>query len=865
MAKIITYVCPSCGGQILHDDESTSDYEICSFCGTKHSLSSLGNDTNIAGAKAETGSSYMGVTGATGDAMVAYIDESESALAYLDNFFENYDWDSFCNYATLTIPTVDRMVDKMLIKSAATPATWELQFTALITPLVKKIAGLKTLEEKFFQEYVKNDDLAESFTYFDTYSNIVKRVVASGNDIIKKLTSAVKYHKKYKGPEAVTKQLTAQLDAITQRLSMLKPVSDYKELPGYAKANAEKQKAVAARLAKLGIDAEAVYSAAVEEYEAGGDLRHALAAFRSIAGYKDAQDYARKIDSWFHFQMADGTVIKLGKKHYILNAVVERTFSVADPTGAVVQQAPRQKKYSMYEVVNTRQSDYPCVTDITDLLAHFGGTLVYVKNSTEICMYNSVTGTETSIISVNKKTDIKFVRDSDGDILIDDNKLFVLCKLDAIKKTEEKKGGLAGLFGKKKPSELVVVTKNNFSLITIDLESSQMETVIPELVDIQELFGQVVFYNQSTVENNREKDELFAYNYVTKETHKVLSTDTEIVDVIDGNVIYFVWTPNDYNKDLHALNLMDNTDTVLATNVYDYYGCIDGKAYYYVGNNSRAALYSVEVDGGNKTQIRSNAGYFGKALYYRNGWLYITVGQPSSYNYALAKLKANGEGFTILCPKLKSLVDIKDGYVYYVDKDNNLCMVREDGSERKVLIDGLEGFVHIATDGIFMLRREIVDENNGKYVYANSLYKVGYDGAGLTKVAFNVVNAAINNSDKNEIYLYKAANVKYSIQTPVDKDNYTTTYETRTRKTIAVYNIAEDVFTDIAVFGDAIKAGEPLEFKAGCFKKVKKEIIVTEIKSKKTFRRTDKLQAGSIANEQLEEAKAAEIAAASTK
>lgn len=864
MSKLITYVCPSCGGQILHDADSQTDSEVCSFCGTQHSLTELSGDSNISGkAKSAGASTYMGASGGTGyvsvdgDAMVSYIDESESALAFLENYFETYDWDSFCNYATLAIPTIDRMVEKMLIKSAANAATWELQFTAIHKPLQKKLSGLKALEEKFFASYVNNDDLAESFTYFDTYLNIVKRLVVSRDDVLKKLAAAIKNCKRYGGADNLIKSLMAQLEAVSTGLQKLKVVSSYKELSGFAKASAEKQKRVAARLAEKGIDAETVYNEAVEQYEAGGDPRHALEAFLSIAGYKDALEYAQKIDSWFRFEMTDGTVIKLGKKHYILHAAKAYTFSVANPTGQTVPQQTQTGSYELYDVVNVRQAKEPCVTGITDILAHFGGALAYVKNSTEICIFNSENGAETSVLDFSRKSDIKFVKDSDGDILIDDNKLFLLCKLAAIKKTEEKKH----LFRKNKPSELVVVNKNNFSLITIDMVNSSTETVIPELVDIQEQFGKEIFYNKVTTVDNKEKDELFAYNYVTKETRKVLSTDTDIVDVIDGNVIYFVWKPNMLNMDMYALNLATDETIKLAANVYKYYGHIEGKAYYLVGNKKRAVLYCVDVDGQNTKQIRSNVGFFSKALCYLNGWLYVTVGVAGSYNYALAKLKANGEGFTVLCPQLKKLIKIKDGYVYYIDKSNNLCMVREDGSYKKVIIDEIEGFVHLADNAIFMLRREIVDDNNGNDVYANSLYKVDYDGAGLTKVAFNVVNAATNNSDDNEIYLYRAERVNYMIQTPIDKDNYNTTYETRTRNTISVYNIAEDKFTDIAVSGDAIRPGAPFVFKAGCFKKVTKEVIVTEIKTKKVLRRTNKLTAGSIANEQLEEARAAEAAA----
>ena len=842
MSKIITYTCPNCNGQILHDESSKDDYEICSFCGTEHSISALKGSADISGAA--SGDPVV----SSGAAAVEYIDQAESALAYVENFFENYDWDTFCNNTMLTIPAIDRVVEKMLVKSAANPATWELQFTSVVTPVGRKITGLKKLEEKFFEEYVNKDDLADSFVYFDLYSKIVKKVVAGGEALTKKLASAIKYHKKYKGAEATSKQMTAQLEAFEAVLKKLKPVAEFKDMPGYNKAVEAKQKKVSNALAEKGIDAEAVYRDAVTAHEVGGDLRHALTMFRSIAGYKDASEHAQKIDSWFEFEMKDGTFVTLGKKYYIMrtSSSASTEFSVANPTGAAP--APTVKTSSLYEIVDAKQSKTACVTGITSVIAHYGGTMVYMKKGTEICMYNSTTNAETSLLTVARKGDLKF-------IAFADNKLFALRKLEAAQKVEEKKGCFASLFGKKKPAEVVVVNRNNFALVTINPENGKITTVVPELVDIQETFGEEIFYNKVRQDGAIEKDEMYAYNYVTGENRKVLSTDTEIVDVIDGNVIYFVWTPNDYNKNLYALNLATKVTTLLAANVYDYYAGIEGRAYYYVGNRDRAALYSINVDGSDKMQIRSNASFFGKKPLYRNGWLYVTVGERRSYNYALAKLRPNGKDFTLLCLRFAELIDIRDGYVYYIDRDDNLCAVREDGSDRKQIIGALEGFVYLADNGIYLLRREIVDENNGKYVYSNSLYRVDYDGAGLTKVAFNVVNAAANESDKNELYIYKTARTTYRIETPTDKDNYATTYETRTIKTIGVYNIAEDSFTDIAVFGTKdLSANGSFEFKAGCFKKVKKDVIVTEVRSKKTFKRKGKASAGDTAVEQAAEA-----------
>lgn len=854
MAQIINYACPSCGSPILHDAKpdkgNATDSEFCSCCQRRWTIKELENKPSLDGM-------YSAVAGAlpAGDALVAYADDAESALAYLENCFDTYNWDDFILTSELTIPAIDRMVDKILVKSAANPATWELQFKALSDPLLKKINGLTTLEEKFFKEYVKSDDLANAFVYYDAYSHIASAISAKGSDVIKKLDNAIKYYKKYKGNPAVETQLSAQLSHLQQKIASVKPVNGYKELPGYEQAYQQKQKHISDKLEAQGINAEEVYSKAVTDYNGGADRRATLAAFTKINGYKDAEDYIKKLDAYFSFSIIDGLIIRLSNKYYILKESAAPVFQL---NLGNKQQAPEEaeqvdgtKYYDLYEIKDTKQEKKPVIKGITDILAHFGGYLVYIKEDKTLCTFNSnaAEAAETEVHKANKGD----FNDASGSTkyFISGNNLYITTKLKAV--TQEKAGCFASLF-KKKQDEVKISNKNNYALLSLNLANGTSETVIPELIDIMDKYGNQIFYTTASKgEHGEDKEMFYSFNMDTKKVKSVLSADTQIVDVVDGKVIYFLWVPNNYNMDLYSLDLSSGEKLKLDKNVYDYYATIDGKIYYYIGNNSNVTLYSINTDGSDKQEIMPNAGGLGSAVV-RSGWLYVKVGR--GLNAALKKISVDGKKSVVLCTQYDELIDFQDGHVYYLDTRGALRIVREDGSANKVILSDVQELVKITRDAIYLLKKEYIGvvDAGSKGAYSKSLYKVDKVGHNLTKIAFDVSNATENKYDDDELYLYKTSTVTYSISIPTDdKGNYDTHYETRKIKSLLLYNIVNDSFKDVAVFGKPDDAS--FSFQSGCLKKksVTKNAIIKEIPNKVTYQRKGKMSAGAIGEEQVQQ------------
>ena len=896
MAEIKTFICPSCNRPILHEvlgDKNEATTETCGCCGRSWTVKELEKGFASGAAGGATLESHP-----EADMLLAYSDDAESALAYLENYFETYDWEAFNHTSALGVPAVEKMVEKVLIKAAAKPATWELKFTAVARPLFKKLNGLKDLEKKFFAAYIEQEDLSAVYPLLDNYRLIAKRIVEKREAILKDLSSALKFYGKYQGSPAVLEQMKAQYDSLASQLKAVKAIKSYKELAGYSEAQAEKQRLIVKKLAAEGVDAEAVFTKAVTDYRSGSDRRRVLASFQSLAGYKNASEYADIIDAHMSIEIKsagvrEGLFVRLGKKHYFFREETQ-TFKVTEETKSgcfsklfkkgkaepAPQPQPEEEevgktKYGLHEIIDKKVQKEPVVSGITEILTQYAGYLVYIKNNSSLCIFNSnapdAASAET-VVRESKRGAFDNPRKKTNWFRIG-NHLYLLEKLETTELL--KQGCFAKLFHKER--QVRVTTKNNYALLDFNLETGLVKTAVNELIDIMDTFGNEIFYAvvkpadapvkkkgcfaklfKKKEEQPEDKRAFLAYDCKTGKSREILSEDTEIVDVVDGKVIYFVWTPNEYNKDLCALDLASNESKVLAKNVYDYFRSIDGKLYYFVGSETYKTLYSIHLDGTGRKEILRKAGYLGSAVE-RNGWIFLEVGK--GLNAALVKISMETGERVVVCAQFRKLIKLRDGYVYYLDTLNALRVVREDGTENKIILDDIGEIISVSEESIYLLRGEyagIVD-CSWKERNSNSLYKVSLEGAGLEKLYFDINSAVLNDSNEDEIYLYTVHTKEFLVTTPTSLKKETSAIEQRTVKTLSLYNAASDTTEEVAILGRP--ESDPSTFKKGCFKKkkVERDVKVEEIKFKLSYIRSGKMEAGAVNDEQLDEKQIEEL------
>ncbi len=788
MSQLIIGYCPVCGGEILHDVQREEDYEICGLCGTKSSVASLKEKPS-----------------ATVNAQTFYAGGAESALAYVTGYFDNYDWDGFMDSAELSVGEADEIAGNILMTCAANPAAWELAFTAVYYPLCKKINGLKKIEEKFLSEYVIRDALEESLSVFALYSAVVNKIAAGKEHLTAKLTSYLNNHKKYNGAPSVTAHMKSRLEALCASLETFRPINSHKELAGFPHAEFEKQRRIAERLSVRSVDVEAVYNEAVAEYNSGINARHALTSFKAASGYKEADEYARRIDGWAELSVEGGSLIKLGKKYY---------FAGGQPDTGM----------DVYPINDNKISTEPCISGVTRILAHFGGNMFYIKNGGSVCVFDSQANpadAETVIVSASRSA-FEFIEDADGKILQSDNKLFFKRKLNTVAEDTGKKGRSA------KKSAPVDANKNVWSLSAVSLTNNKLEMLISEMVDVCKIAGNDIFFNKISYENGVEKEEFLVYNLSSRELRFVFTEATHIIGVTDGRVIYEVPAPNEYNINLFSRDLRTRATVKLASNVCGYYDSIDGRVYYFVGNEEHKALYSVNADGTDVKEVVSRAEYLFETVAVGCGNIYAVIGEEDGLNNALVKINAESGKVKAVCPHFKRLISLSCGCVFYEDANGGLCFIREDASGYKKIADRLEGFASVTRDGVYLLRGETVGKNEDGTVISKSLYRINYDGSGLVKVAFDVAYAV---KDGDGIYVYSPERLKYSLSVPVDKDNYETSVGTAVVNTISLYDTVSGTFTEIASFG-GLPSPEQYVFKKGKFgKSVVRQSVVTRLEN----------------------------------
>ena len=137
--------CPTCGAPLkaVNNTEAIT----CVYCG--NSVVPVAEATHIA--------QKEGTTGFSGVLKVEGIKTSSSALAYIEQFFEEYDWDTFAYAQTLSVSEIDNLANSLKISSADDKNTWFVCFKAISVPFIHKISGCKKILNSVIEEYKKEN------------------------------------------------------------------------------------------------------------------------------------------------------------------------------------------------------------------------------------------------------------------------------------------------------------------------------------------------------------------------------------------------------------------------------------------------------------------------------------------------------------------------------------------------------------------------------------------------------------------------------------------------------------------------------------------------------------------------------------
>lgn len=134
------------------------------------------------------------------------------------------------------------------------------------------------------------------------------------------------------------------------------------------------------------------------------------------------------------------------------------------------------------------------------------------------------------------------------------------------------------------------------------------------------------------------------------------------------------------------------------------------------------------------------------------------------YNSILCKSRLDGSKFSIIAADIEEFIEIKNGYLYYINDVSTLVKVRMDGSNLQELCDDVETVLSVKEDKIIFVsiddRITIGEYAQSTTKIVKSIYAVDFSGGGKIKLAYSIKSA--KEYDENTVYYVAAQEIKSS-------------------------------------------------------------------------------------------------------
>lgn len=690
--------CPTCGANLKA--ANGTDTITCVYCG--NSIVPVTETTPVA--QKETASS-----GFSGVLKVEGIKTSSSALAYIEQFYEEYDWEAFAYAQTLSVAEIDKLASSLKVSSADDKNTWFVCFKAISVPFAHKIAGCKEILSSVIEEY-KKDNL-DAYSKFDAYKRIASMISARKNSIVANLEKISANAAKYGASSTEVSGLNAEIDNI-KNLAVIDVYSDIENIPEIKAFIEAKNAKIAQELAAEGINAENEYFRA-KNLIAEQNYVEALNVLLSLKGYSDTSALIEKID-----------------KYYLISDVLE----IESTLYYFKKESSESDALNLYPTVDGKIAEKALIKSIGKIITNYADILYYLDSSNKLKKFNLSTKTEEKIYdkSLNKKS-----------IYVYDRKVFLLAN----------KGG--------------EYSSQKHDLVELDLTTGAVRTVLEDIKEIVSLTGNKMIYTISEKVNNDSSSYESTYktltNIINIDTMDIIELGTKKVSIegfIDNYVVYTQVSPNDYNKNLYikALN-SEEPEKLIEQNIFKFCDIIADKLFYYIGNSRNQTLININCDGSERKEWPM---YISKVLFEQGGWLYFI--RKAGYNSILCKSRLDGSKFSIIAADIEEFIEIKNGYLYYINDVSTLVKVRMDGSNLQELCDDVETVLSVKEDKIIFVSIDdritsgTFEQSTTKIV--KSIYAVDFSGSGKIKLAYNIKSA--KEYDDNTVYYVAAQEIKSS-------------------------------------------------------------------------------------------------------
>ena len=688
-----TLRCPTCGAPLKAENNTSAI--ICVYCGN-----SVVPVTEAAAPQQEN----VGISGAV---KVEGIKTSSSALAYMELFFEEYDWDAFAYAQTLSVAEIDVLANSLKSASADDKNTWFACFRAAAYPFAQKITGCKKILASVIAEY-KKDNL-DAYSRFDAYKRIAGMILTRKNAVFAALENMIAKAEKYGASAEEVRKLQQELEIVraSAALEIYKDIESIPEIKAYI---SQKNARIVEHLAARGIHAQEAYAQA-QKFIEQHNFVEALNILLTLEGYADSKSLIEKLDRYF---LISNVVEVEGALYYF-----QKDGNEADTR-------------SLYPTENGKICPKPLIQKISRIVTNHADILYYLDADHKLKQFNLATRVETKIFDKSMDKDTVYIYG---------RKVFLLaCK---------SRGG---------------AECKKFDIVALDLITGAVSAVVENVAGIASLTGNKMIYTVAEKIGREDYDNKYITltNIINVDTMDKVELGKKVVSIegyVDDFVVYTQESPNAYNKNLYIKALdSQGSEKLVEKNIYRFCDIIGDQLFYYVGNSKNQSLITANADGSQRKQWPR---FISEILFEQGGWLYFV--RKAGYNSVLCKSRLDGSRYSVIAADIDRFINIQNGYLYYINNDSTLVKVRMDGSNLQKLCEDVESVLSVQEDKIIFVSvddRIVTGTFEQTTKLVKSIYAVEFSGGGKIKLAYDIQSA--REYDENTVYYVAAREIKSS-------------------------------------------------------------------------------------------------------
>lgn len=690
--SLLALRCPMCGGELKAEKEN--ERMVCVYC-----------DSTVVPVS-EQNAKFHSRTDASSAA--EKINTSSSALAYMEDLFETYDWEAFSYGYSLTLPETEALIARLKVQSADDKNTWIADFQAAYVPFSKKTDACQRFLLSAVQEY--KQDGVDAYSTFDAYKRVSRQILSNKDALLTRLERDIKKAEKYGAAAAEIASMREKADGISKE-AVSKIHNKLEEIPQIKAFLSERNAKCKAELAARGIDASAQYAQAKALIEQGKSVQ-ALRLLRQLEDYEDSAALAQELNEYFLL----GDALEVGTKRYCFKKYI-------DESG--------RKNYSLHPEKDGKLCTKPLLTDIHQVITNFADILYYLNYSGELIRCD-LTDPQPSVMCQARFNDEQLYLYEKKNLvyLRTQGTVFDIHVLDldagTVKPLLKKVRKILGFYTDK----LVFQAENN----TDEKEESPAGCLTAPVQWVKNFFKD--FFSEKSAPSE-EPEVIVTKIMLLDDAHIVNLGDKPLMvqDFTEDSVIYTTNAPAHNNQNLYIKPLRREAPAVLLEeNIFRFHAVTAGKLFYFVGNSKQNTTVTIAPDGSGRCEWPQR---IGDIFFQKNGWIFFT--RTSGHNTILCRARADGSRFKIVAKRISQVIELKNGFLYFIDDTDALVKVRMDGSNLQTLCQNVEQVLNIREEGVIFISR---DDSAVKSIYA-----VDFTGAGLSKLAYNIKDAKARNGE----------------------------------------------------------------------------------------------------------------------